>query len=89
MSFPLWYLLVPFVAALFFSGLFLFFNIFHILRYGASGVSTRGVAVAYAIGYVVVLVASLSLLGQYSWTTSVAFQDILPFAGSSGSAFGL
>lgn len=89
MSFPLWYLLVPYVAALFFSGLFLFFNIFHIVRYGVSGFSTRGVAIAYAIGYVVVFVASLSLLGQYSWESAITTSDILPWSGGTISNFGL
>lgn len=80
MSFPLWFLLVPYAAVLLFSGIFLFFNVFHVLRYGVDDLATRGVAVAYVIGFLVVVVASVWILGGFDWTYLPTLRDILPFS---------
>ena len=80
MSFPLWFLLVPYAAVLVFSAIFLYFNVFHIIRYGVDDLATRGVALAYVIGFLIVLSASAWILEGFDWMYVPTLQDLLPFS---------
>lgn len=80
MSFSLWYLLVPYVLVVMSTGLFLFFNVFHIWRYGVESLATRSVAVAYIIGYGIIIVASILTLSQFDWSFAPTFEEIMPFS---------
>jgi len=80
MSLSLWYLLVPYVIFLIFAGVFLFFNVFHIWRYGVDDLATRSVALAYVLGYLIVLFGSLWILSSYDWSYAPTLDDLMPFS---------
>ena len=89
MDIPLWILLVPFTFVVAFTALFLFFNVFHLARYGVVGRGAIGLILVYLVSYLFVFVLGLTALLDIQWTQTVALSDILPFTGGSSSPFGL
>jgi len=89
MDIPLWILLVPlaFIAA--FTALFLFFNVFHLARYGVVGRGAIALISVYIVSYLFVCMIGATALLDVRWTQTVSVKDILPFTGSSSSSFGL
>lgn len=80
MEFPLWFLLIPYLAILVLAGILLFFNIFHLNRYGVARGGTRGVMIAYAAGFLaIVLVTGISLL-EVDWLARIELGDLVPFS---------
>lgn len=89
MDIPLWILLVPFAFIVAFTALFLFFNIFHLARYGVVGRGAIGLILVYIVSYLFVFVLGMTALLDVPWTQTVALRDILPFTIGSSSSFGL
>ncbi len=89
MDIPLWVLLVPFAFIVAFTALFLFFNVFHLARYGVVGRGAIGLILVYLVSYLFVLVLGATALLDIQWTQTVTLSDILPFTGGSSSSFGL
>ena len=78
MTFPLWYVLIPFAVIVLFAALFLFFNVFHLMRYGI-GSGTYVIIVVYILGFVGILGISLFLLSAFPWGSEVNPIELLPF----------
>lgn len=89
MDIPLWILLVPLAFIVAFTALFLFFNIFHLARYGVVGRGAIALIFVYIVSYLFVLALGLTALLDVQWTQTVSLRDILPFTGGSSSSFGL
>lgn len=89
MDIPLWILLVPFAFIVAFTALFLFFNIFHLARYGVVGRGAIGLVLVYIVSYLFVFVVGITALLDIRWTETVTLHDILPFTSGSSSSFGL
>lgn len=91
MTFPLWYLLLPYAIVVLGTGIFLFFNLYHIAVFGIQASSTTFLLVLYTISYAAVLVASVIFLSSYDWSAVTSLGDIIPFLQSSSgtSTFGL
>lgn len=90
MEIPLWILLVPLALIIACTGLFLFFNIFHLARYGIVGRGAAALIVVYLVSYAFVLVLGLSALSEVDWMRTVSASSIIPFLRhASSSSFGL
>jgi flagellar biosynthesis protein FlhB len=89
MDIPLWILLVPLAFIVAFTVLFLFFNVFHLVRYGVVGRGAVALTLVYIVSYLFVLVLGATALLDIPWTETVTLHDILPFTGGSSSSFGL
>ncbi len=88
MDIPYIVLLIPLAAAALFGGVFLFFNIFHLWRYGIEGWGTISLIMLYVALYAVILLGTLLLLGNISWDGSFSLNELLP-TSSRSSSFGL
>lgn len=87
--FPLWYLLIPFAAILLATTIYMFFNIYHIAKFGMQSFGTTVVLLLYFGGYLAVLAVVGVMIGGIDWQHSVTIIDILPFTSNSTSTFGL
>ncbi len=87
--FPLWYLLVPFAAVLLATTIYMFFNIYHIAKFGMQSFGTTVVLLLYFGGYLVVLAVVGIMIGNVDWHHTVTLLEILPFSGGSTSTFGI
>lgn len=85
MTFPLWYVLLPYALVLLGTGLFMFFNLYHVAKFGLQSFSTTALLLLYLIGYLVVIAFSVSMLSGFDWNATITMSDIFPFAGDSGS----
>lgn len=83
MTFPLWYFLIPYAVVLLGTGIFMFFNIYHIAKFGIESFTTTVVLLFYVLMYLGVLVFSAALIGAYNWSATVALSDVLPFVGTN------
>lgn len=91
MNIPFWYALIPYALVLLGTGLFMFFNIYHVAKFGLQSFSTTVLIILYFIGYFAVLAFSASILSGYDWSANVTLSDIIPFIGNgtSDTNFGL
>lgn len=89
MDIPLWILLVPIAFVVAFTVLFLFFNVFHLARYGVVGRGAVGLILVYVVSYCFVLVLGTTALLDVSWSRTVNVRDVLPFTGGGTTSFGL
>jgi hypothetical protein len=89
MEIPLWIILLPLGVIIALAALFLFFNIFHLARYGIVGRGAAALIVVYIVSFGFVLFLGVGLLVEITWTETVPISSILPFTGGSSSSFGL
>ncbi len=89
MTFPLWYILVPYAAILLFGLLFLFFNLFHLLRYGIESGKTLALMGVYVVSFLLVAGASLFFLSSFNWRQEVDPLQLLPFNPENTKTFGV
>jgi hypothetical protein len=73
---PAIYLLYAYIFVAALGGLFYFFNVFHIVKFGLNCSSTRWIAVIYSALYVGLVLLGLWILSGVDW--SVPIQLILP-----------
>lgn len=71
LTFPAFLLLTPLVLFLLFYVLYSVFTLYHLLRFGLSGVPLYLLLVIYIMGTVTLLGGSLLLLSTYDWTASL------------------
>lgn len=88
-TFSLWYLLVPYALVLLGSSLFVFFNLYHVAKFGLQSVQTTLLLSAYFISYLIILGVSAMLIASYQWNVEVPFLEVFPFATGSSTTFGL
>jgi hypothetical protein len=89
MTFPLWYLLVPYIAVVAFAALFLFFNVFHMWRYGIEAGKTWGLISVYVGSFIVLIGFSVLLLLPVDWEKEVSPLELLPLRSGVTSDYGL
>jgi len=89
MIFPLWYILVPYAAILLFGLLFLFFNVFHLLRYGIENGKTTALIAVYICSFLLVVGGSLLFLTSFTWNQDVDMLELLPFNSENTKTFGV
>ncbi len=89
MTSPLWYALLPYALVVLGTGIFLFFNVYHVAKFGVQSVSTTLLVLTYILGYLAVLVFSASVLAGYDWSAAVTWSDIFPFSDGSSTNFGI
>lgn len=87
-SIPFMVLFLPYAVILLISALFLFFNVFHLWRYGVEGMSTRLLILAYMGIFVLTAGGTLIALSGYSLDSSFSLSDVLP-STDGVSSFGL
>ncbi len=85
---PVFALFVPYFLVLFLSGLFLFFNVFHLWRYGVEGIGTALLLFAYISLFFLIAGGSWVLLSGYALDGTFALTDLLP-SFSGVNSFGL
>lgn len=89
LTFPIWYLLVPFFVVLLGSAIFAFFNLYHIAQFGMQSIATTMVFGAYLVGYLAIVAFSFSLFATIDWQAQVSIEEILPYSSEASSRFGL
>lgn len=89
MSFPLWYILVPFAAIVLFSGLFLLFNLFDMGKYGVASGSTRFILYLYIAGFLVILALSIMSFTAIDWNAELNPSSLIPGFGANSNTYGL
>lgn len=82
-TFPLVILLVPYALMLVIALLFLFFNVYHLWKYGVEGKGTTLLIVMYLVLFAAVVGGTWSALQGFSWNDRISFADILPSFSSS------
>jgi hypothetical protein len=86
---PLIILLIPYLLTLLLASVFLFFNVFHLWRYGVEGVGTSLLIVTYIGLFALTLGGTLLALGGFAWFGTFSLADLLPSSENSISSFGL
>jgi hypothetical protein len=89
MGFPMWYLLVPFAFVLFCAALFLFFNVYHIAKFGIESPGTYTLIAVYLGGFFVLTIITAVLFARYDWGQEVTPGDILPSQNAGLTNYGL
>ena len=89
MAFPLAILLIPFGLVTLFALVFLFFNLFHLARYGIQSTATTTLMISYVAVFFVVLLGMGAFLATVDWGHIITFADLLPFSGAGNDTFGL
>lgn len=89
MTFPLWYLLLPFALVLLGTAIFTFFNVYHVAKFGLQSGGTTLLVLLYIVGYLGVVAFSASLVSGYNWSDEAAAADLLPFGTGDNATFGL
>ncbi len=89
MEIPLWIILVPLGVIVALAALFLFFNVFHLARYGVVGRGAVAMILVYIVSFGFILFLGAGVLVEIDWTETVPISSILPFTGESSSSFGL
>ena len=78
MTFPLWYLLIPYAVFALITALFLFFNLYHIVKFGLQATKTTVVLAVYVFGFLAVMIFTLALLSAYDWNVMVDLSQYIP-----------
>jgi len=75
MTFPLWYFLA--VYGLFFFGcsIFVFFNFYHIARFGLQSTKTTLVLAMYTVSFAALILGQIELLLTIDWTETISISD--------------
>lgn len=84
---PFIVLLIPYLFMIVVGGIFLFFNIFHLWRYGIEGIGTSALIALYILLFLGVALGSWVFLSGFAWGETFSFSSILPHL--SRSSFGL
>ncbi len=85
---PLSLLLIPYFFVVGVAAIFLFFNVFHLWRYGLEGTGTSLLILVYLGLFVLVVGGTWAALSGFAWHESFSLNDILP-ATARSSSFGL
>lgn len=88
-AFSLWYLLIPYALVLLGGSLFMFFNLYHVAKFGLQSFQTTMLLTMYLLSYLIVLGISAALISSFDWSAQVPFLEIFPFATGSSATFGL
>lgn len=78
MQFPLWYLLIIYAVFVLVAGVFVFFNVFHIAKFGLQNTKTTIVLSVYVVGYIGALVLSLAILSTFDWSAMIDMSQLFP-----------
>ena len=85
MEIPLWIILVPLALVVACTGLFLFFNIFHLARYGIVGRGAVALILVYLVSYAFIFFLGITVLNGIDWSQAVSPSTILPFFSRASS----
>lgn len=75
MTFPLWYFLVAYGIFFVICSFFLFFNFYHIARFGLQSTKTMLVLAMYSIAFAALLLGQIELLLTIDWTETVSISE--------------
>lgn len=81
---PLTPLLYFFLACAGFAALFLFFNLYHVAKFGLECFSTYVILTTYTAAFVVVIGVAIYGLAFIDWSQTFESYEIFPFLGLSG-----
>ena len=81
-------LLIPYFLVAGVAALFLFFNVFHLWRYGVEGMGTTLLIVTYICLFAVTLGGTWLALSGFVWADTFSLINLLPTT-SGNSSFGL
>jgi hypothetical protein len=79
MEFSLSLLLIPYALVVGLGGLLLFFNLYHLAKFGLEGGKTMSLMVAYGLGFLLCLAVSFEVILLGDWNRLVGPNDIFPF----------
>jgi len=82
MTFPLWILLLPFILFLFVALVFVFFNLFHMARFGLQTVKTTIILGIYILSSLVAIGGIAILLSLFDWMDTVEFGSLFMLSAS-------
>lgn len=83
--FPLWYLLAPYVLIVAIAGLFVFFNVYHVAKFGLqSGLSLLVIA-GYTLSFLAVVTISFGLLSTFDWSSTIDLTSLFRFSVTGSS----
>lgn len=85
---PFIVLLIPYLFIVAVTALFLFFNVFHMWRYGIDGMGTTLLIIGYICSFAVIAGGTWLVLSGFTWGGTFSLSDFLP-SGSGASSFGL
>ena len=85
---PFAVLLAPYLLVLAVAAIFLFFNVFHLWRYGVDGPGTSLLIAVYIGLFIVIVGGTWVSLSGFAWTGTFSLADFLPRSPGI-SSFGL
>lgn len=88
LEFPLWYFLVPLAFVFLVTSVYLFFNVYHVAKFGLQSMLTRLVILGYIASYLAILLISAGMLSSFDWTATINVGDIIPLS-TDNARFGL
>lgn len=77
MELPLLYFLYVYAFFALLGALFLFFNIYHISKFGLQAGKTYLVLLLYVVGYLLILGGSFLFIVQIDWSKDILLGDLL------------
>ena len=77
MIIPMYYFLIPYGVFLLTAGIFVIFNVMHLLAFGMQGFKTAFVVLLYLGSSAAVIAYSYILIIQYDWAQDFLFDDIV------------
>ncbi len=83
LSFPLLYLLIPYVGFLLVIAMYSVFTFYHLVRFGVKGPAFFIVMGVFLAGSLILTMGSVASLAQFDWTTPVNLSSILQVPSAS------
>ncbi len=85
---PFIVLLIPYFFVVGVAALFLFFNVFHLWRYGVEGMGTTFLIITYVCLFALILGGTWLALSGFVWGDTFSLINLFP-STSGNSSFGL
>lgn len=77
MIFPMYYLLIIYGIIMCLAGLFILFNLYHILMFGLQCYKTAFITLLYIGSLVAIVWLSYMLIIQFDWTGDIVLNDLI------------
>lgn len=81
MALPMWIFLIPYALVVFMTSLYVFFNVYHLAKFGIAKRGTGLLISIYLAGYFAMIGIGAFILLAFDWTNGVTAQDIMSAPG--------
>lgn len=81
MALPMWIFLIPYALVVCMTSLYVFFNVYHLAKFGVAKRGTGTMIALYLIGYFLLIALSAFVLLAFDWTSGISPSDLINAPG--------